>query len=328
MTAPAARTSRLYLVDSSIYIFRAWHTLPDSLTDQAGRPINAAFGFAEFLLQLLEQTRADTLVCAFDVSLGQAVRNEIYPDYKANRPPAPADLKHQFERCREIAASFGLWHHASPQFEADDIIGTLALMARAAGTDCTIVTADKDLTQFIGERDVFWNVARNERHDWHSIKKRFGVWPSQIADMLALCGDKVDNIPGIPGVGQTTASRLLTRWKTLDALFDNTAKVAQMKFRGAARVATLLPEYEPVVRLSRQLTGLLTVPDLPDSVSALRRLPVDHGEVTRVLTGIGFSERRIERALTILDSTLHDSRLHDSTLDTQRSAQLPDTTSR
>ena len=310
MSAATTTNARLYLVDSSIYIFRAWHTLPDSVVDPEGRPINAAYGFAEFLLQLLEQTRASTLVCAFDLSLGQALRNEIFPDYKANRPPAPPELKHQFERCREIAAAFGLWQHASPQYEADDIIGTLASMAREHGTDCTFVTADKDLTQFVGERDVFWNFARNERHDWHSIKKRFGVWPTQIADMLALSGDKVDNIPGIPGVGQTTAARLLTRWKTLDALFDNTAKVSEMKFRGAARVATLLPEYESVVRLSRQLTGLLPVPDLPASVSELRRQSVDHAEATRVLTGLGFSERRTERALHILDTTLSHSASH------------------
>lgn len=304
MKTPAHATQRLYLVDSSIYIFRAWHTLPSTLLDPHGRPINAAFGFAEFLLQLLEQTRAKHLVCAFDLSLGQSRRNEIYPEYKANRPPAPPELKHQFERCREIATAFGLWQHASPLYEADDIIGTLAETARNAGTDCTIVTADKDLTQFVGERDVFWNFAKQERHDWHSIKKRFGVWPGQIADMLALCGDKVDNIPGIPGVGQTTAARLLTRWKTLDTLFANTAAVGQMKFRGAARVATLLPEYEPVVRLSRQLTGLLPVPDLPASMSALQRQAVHREDVTQVLTGIGFSEQRIDRALHILDTTL------------------------
>ncbi len=285
----------LYLIDSSIYVFRAWHTLPDSIRSPRDEPVNALYGFLDFLAQLYEQTASEHIVCAFDRSLATSARNRIYPAYKANRDPAPEDLNHQFALCQRAVDLLGFKQFARARYEADDIIGTLAATAARRGFDSCIVSADKDLAQFIGERDVYWNFAKGERLNAKAIEKKFGVKPHQIADLLAICGDKVDNIPGIPGVGMATAAKLLKKWHTLDNLFENKELVADMKFRGAARVAGLLDRHEPDVRLARQLTGLLPVKDLPVSMRLLKRESDNLAGFTRFLKRQGFSERRIER---------------------------------
>jgi len=295
----------LYLIDSSIYIFRAWHLLPDTIQDSHGRPLNAVYGFADFLIQLLEQTRPQHLVCAFDKSLGVSARNAIYPDYKANRPPAPEALKYQFGLCESLCQHFGLKQYSHARFEADDIIGTLANTARSEGHSVVIVSADKDLTQFIRHADQYWDFGRKQKLDQRAIRKRFGVNPEQIPDALALAGDKVDNIPGIPGVGMTTAARLLVKWETLDSLFEHADEVANMKFRGAARVAMLLREHESTVRLARQLTGLLEVDSLPNSVEVLRRAPINTDALTQFLSELGFSTSRQDRLIHALNATFH-----------------------
>lgn len=295
MAAIKTPAETLYLIDSSIYIFRAWHTLPDSIRSPRDEPVNALYGFLDFLAQLYEQTSPEYMVCAFDQSLGTSARNRIYPAYKANRDAAPDDLKHQFALCQGAVDLLGFKQYARARYEADDIIGTLAATAGKRGFASCIVSADKDLAQFIGEHDVYWNFARREMLNAKAIEKRFGVRPGQIADLLALCGDKVDNIPGIPGVGMATAAKLLKKWQTLDHLFANKEQVVTMKFRGAARVAELLDIHESDVRLARQLTGLLTVKDLPVSVRPLKRQSGNMAGFQRFLKRQGFSERRRER---------------------------------
>ena len=292
-----------YLIDSSIYVFRAWHVLPDTIQNRAGEPVNALFGFAEFLSQLLTQTDARYIACAFDKSLGVSARNEIYPPYKANRPPAPAELKRQFALCQRLVECFGLSRYDSDLFEADDIIGTLAETARRNGINASVVSADKDLTQFIRDGDEYWNFGKNLKLDASDIKKRFGIEANQVPDMLALCGDKVDNIPGIPGVGERTAARLLYKWGNLDTLFKNTEAVADMKFRGAARVSQLLAEHESTVRLARKLTGLFWVDALPTELSALERRPVDAESLCEFLDEQGFAQSRQQSFLRLLEKT-------------------------
>ena len=295
---PAGNT--LYLIDSSIYIFRAWHILPASIVDPKGQPVNALYGFADFLAQLIEQVSPTYMVCAFDKSLTTSARNKIYPPYKANRDPAPEELKHQFSLCRQLAELCGIANFSHNLFEADDIIGTLAAMAGGQNHRSCIVSADKDLTQFVGDSDEYWNFAKKEKTDAAGIEKRFGVRPEQIADMLAISGDKVDNIPGIPGVGQATAARLLKKWQNLDRLFENRESVAQMKFRGAARVAQLLGTHEADVRLARKLTGLLPVPELPTDLSSLARKPVATESLNHFLEQNGFGESRRSRLVSSL----------------------------
>ena len=288
----AVRSDRdaLYLVDSSIYIFRAWHTYGQA-TDSNGRPANAAFGFVDFLYQLLVRRKPTRIACAFDESHGQSVRHSIYPEYKANRPPAPPDLKHQFALCKSFVNACGIAALASPDVEADDIIGMLAISARGKNIASIIVTADKDLCQFVGPDDAAWDYARDTWLDARLVEKRFGIRPHQIPDLLALTGDKVDNIPGIPGVGITTAARLLVKWGNLDALLNNIGKVASMKFRGAAHVSALLQEHRETVLVSRKLTGLHEDKSLKFDIDQLHINP-DSSALGCCFDELGFSDRK------------------------------------
>ena len=178
-----------------------------------GNATHALYGFARFLSDLLEQVRPERIGVAFDLSLRSATsfRNGIYPAYKANRESPPADLERQFALCREFCRHMGLAEFASAEYEADDIIGTLAARSRAAGLRNVLVTRDKDLSQLIRDGDVFWDYSGNTRYHYHDIGPRFGVAPELIADFLALTGDSVDNIPGVPGVGRKTAAELFAR---------------------------------------------------------------------------------------------------------------------
>lgn len=291
---------RLYLVDASIYVFRAWFILPDSIRSAAGEPANAVHGYADFLYQLLSERRPVHLACCFDQSLTSSVRNRIYPAYKANRDPAPEELKRQFAWCREWTRALGIAEFASPSYEADDIIATLAAMARRHERNSVVVSGDKDLTQVVGDGDEWWDFGRDRRLDVKGVLKQWGVHPAQIADLLALTGDKVDNIPGVPGIGPATAARLLTRWQDVDGVFANLARVPAMKFRGAARVAALLAEHEATVRLARQLTVTLEVPDLPTQPEALTRRDADLAALNDLWDRLDVGAARRQRWLDLL----------------------------
>ena len=295
-------TNTLYLIDASIYIFRAWHMLPDSLLDRQRRSVNAVYGFADFLIQILQHEKPQHLICAFDESHGQSVRHRIFAQYKANRPPAPENLKYQFAMCREICRHFGIAEMAHAHYEADDIIGVLANSARDRGFSNVIVTADKDLTQFIGKNDIWWNFARKQRLGYEDIIKRFKLRPAQIPDMLALAGDKVDNIPGVPGIGNHTAARLLIKWGNLETLFAHLPEVAEMKFRGAKRSADLLRQHEQTVWLARQLTGLHCPPDLNTDLDRLKLTPPEPASLQHFLDDLNMSQQRQHRIHQALNS--------------------------
>jgi DNA polymerase-1 len=205
------RSGVVYYIDASYFIFRAYHSMPPDMVDGDGNATHALYGFARFLSDLLERVRPERIGVAFDLSLRSetSFRNNIYPAYKANRDAPPADLERQFALCREFCRHMGLAEFASAEYEADDIIGTLAARSRAAGLCNVLVTRDKDLSQLIRDGDVFWDYSGNSRYHYHDIGPRFGATPELIADFLALTGDSVDNIPGVPGVGKKTAARLL-----------------------------------------------------------------------------------------------------------------------
>lgn len=256
---------RAYLIDSSIYIFRAWHVYDDSITDSLGNPSNAVFGFCDFLYQLFRQKQPQFIACAFDASQTESYRKELYPDYKANRDPAPEELKMQFAHCRNFCRAIGIAEFASERYEADDIIGSLAHKLRAQGMAVTIVSADKDLAQLvIGEEDAWWDFARGKVLNHRGVEKQFGVRPHQIADMLALTGDKIDNIPGIPGVGYTTASRILQKYASIEEILENIEHIAGMKFRGATRIRALVDAHKDILPLNKLLTTVVTDMDFEE----------------------------------------------------------------
>jgi 5'-3' exonuclease len=263
----------LYLVDSSIFVFKAWHGLPDTLCNRRGEPNNAWLGFTDFVHQLLTVEKPRELVFAFDRSLRRSLRNEIYPAYKANRPPAPEELKRQFRWCEDWVRALGWSAVSSSRYEADDLIGSLAERHRSDERHVVILTADKDLAQLVRERDLWWNWHGGQQRGYRAVHRHFGVRPEQIADQLALAGDKVDNIPGIPGIGMTIAGRLLNKFGDLDNLRRNLGEVEKMKFRGALRVARLLREHESVLDISSRLTPVFCdAPEVADT-------PIGQGEI-------------------------------------------------
>lgn len=249
----------VHLIDASIYIFRAWFSMPEDFADPHGRPTNAVYGFARFLCEFLEHTRSRHVAVAFDESLSSSFRNEIYPEYKANRDPAPADLERQFKWCKDLAGCLGLPLYVHDRYEADDLIAALSRYWRARGHAVAVVTGDKDLAQLLaGPEDSWWDFARRNRLDEGGVHLKFGVRPDQIADFLALTGDAVDNIPGVPGIGPKTAASLLAHFGTIDALFERLDELAFLKIRGAKAMGARLRQHESTVRLSRRLTGLET----------------------------------------------------------------------
>lgn len=292
----------LYLVDASVYVFRAYYSMPPDMADPDGRPTHALFGFARFLGDLIERAKPEYLAVAFDESLTSSFRNQLYPAYKANREPAPADLLWQFERCREFCEHVGVWHLSSNQYEADDIIGTLATRGRAAGLPFTVVTRDKDMAQLVRDGDVYWDYTANERFGYHQIPQRFGVHPERFADYLALTGDAVDNIPGVPGVGPKTATALMQAFESLDALYADLERVRGLPIRGASKLPEKLQLHREAAYFARQLTGIACDMPMQFDPAGLRRRAPDMARLNELFDRCGFGpmlRRQAERLCSI-----------------------------
>ena len=289
----------LYLVDASVYVFRAYYSIPDSMTDRDGRPVNALYGFAGFLIDLLRDARPEHMAVAFDESLTSSYRNEIYPPYKANRELPPRDLEYQFGMCRQLTRALGLVDLASESYEADDIIATLALRYRDRGMNSVIVTRDKDLAQVLRRGDTFWDFAGRRRIAYEQVADVFGVRAEQLADFLALAGDSVDNIPGVPGVGAKTAAALLQRFDDLDAIYAELDQVLEVPVRGAARVRERLAAHRDDAYLARRLTRVHEeVPlDLPSTGLAVGTPDFDALEALFAAADFGTALRRRVRQL-------------------------------
>lgn len=256
--APSATAAggTLYLVDASMYVFRAWHSMPNEFHDTDGWPTNAVHGFARFLLELLDRARPQHIAIAFDEALDSCFRNAIYPAYKANRESAPEELRRQFVHCRTLCAALGLAVLAHGEYEADDLIGSAVAASRAHGFRSVIVSADKDLSQLLGDHDEQWDFAKGQRWSAAGVPERHGVGAHQIADYLALTGDAVDNIPGVPGIGSKTAAALLGHFGSLDALLERVEEVPFLRLRGAASTAAKLRLHREQALLCRQLTTI------------------------------------------------------------------------
>jgi 5'-3' exonuclease len=247
---------RLFLVDSSIFVYRAWFGPERDRVNRLQQPNQAFTGFTDFVYRLLTEQAPPRLVFAFDESRSSCARKTIYADYKANRNSAPEELKRQFGWCREWLEHLGISCVSSRAWEADDLIGSLHRFHGSPEMSVVILTADKDLTQLIGERDLWWAYLDDKKLDYRAICRKFGVRPEQIADQLALTGDKSDNIPGIPEVGLKTAARLLKKYETLENLRLHLDEVGTMKFRYAASVQRSLIEHQAMLDVSQQLTRI------------------------------------------------------------------------
>ena len=292
----------LYAIDASVYVFRAWFSVPDDMTDGDGNPVNALYGFARFLADFVEEVNPGRIVVAFDKALASSFRNDIYPDYKANRDPAPPELERQFEQCMRFANALGLCALASSRFEADDIIGTGVTAARAAGIPATIVSRDKDLVQLVTGADVFWDFASRKRLNYNDVPEAYGVWPEQIPDFLALAGDSVDNIPGVPGVGKKTAAALLAHFGSLNVIYSNLDRVSEVNVRGAAKLGARLEAHRELATLSRQLTEIVCDAPVDLDFASMRRQSPRLGDIYALCDDAGFGTGLRLQAQRIADN--------------------------
>jgi 5'-3' exonuclease len=265
----------VHLIDASYFVFRAYYSVGLEMTDDDGQPVNALYGFGRFLGDLLEEAKPEHVAVAFDESLSTSFRNAIYPAYKANREPAPPELKRQFALCRELCRLLGLAEFGSPTHEADDIIGTMAARLREAGHCAVIVTRDKDLAQLVRDGDHYWDYAGARRFAYQDIADQFGVRPERMADYLALTGDSVDNIPGVPGVGPKTAAALLATFASLEELYDGLDRVGSLPIRGASKLADRLREHREAAYFARRLTIIACDMPIEFSLETLRRRKPD-----------------------------------------------------
>ena len=278
----------LYLVDASLYVFRAWHSMPNEFHDADGWPTNAVHGFARFLLELIERERPQHIAIAFDEALDSCFRNAIYPAYKANRDPAPDELRRQFGHCKALCVALGLSVLAHREYEADDLIGSAVHAARVHGFRAVIVSADKDLSQLLDDHDEQWDYARNQRWGAAGVPARHGVQARQIADYLALCGDAVDNIPGVPGIGAKTAAALLAHFDSLDALLARVEEVPFLRLRGAASAAAKLRAHREQALLCRQLSTIALDAPLDGAAGHFVRGNADAGGLRTLCDGMRF----------------------------------------
>jgi len=268
-------SDKVWLVDASMYVFRAWHSMPDEFRDSDDQPVNAVHGFTRFVLEVLERHKPVRIAMAFDESLESNFRNQIFPAYKANRDPAPVELKRQFGLCQEVCRALGLRVLADGRFEADDLIGTALEHVRRQGHVGLILSADKDLSQLLDRGDAQWDYGRNERWSDEGVKARYGVHAHQIADFLGLTGDAIDNIPGVPGIGAKTAAALLEHFGTLDALLERLAEVPFLRLRGSAQHAERLRAHRDIALLSRRLATIARDAPLPEDFGTGERRPAD-----------------------------------------------------
>ena len=251
-----ATKTPLILVDGSSYLYRAFHALPP-LTNSKGKPTGAVKGVINMMRRLQKDYPESTHVVVFDAK-GKTFRDEIYSDYKANRPPMPDDLRLQIEPIHQIIQAMGMPMLVIEGVEADDVIGTLALQATAAQQPVVISTGDKDIAQMVNEHIVMENTMTNTVLDRAGVIEKFGIPPELIIDYLALLGDKSDNIPGVPGVGEKTALGLLQGIGGLDDIYARLDEVAGLAFRGAKTMGPKLEEHRELAYLSYKLATIKT----------------------------------------------------------------------
>ncbi|MEE8338810.1 MAG: DNA polymerase I [Xanthomonadales bacterium] len=265
----------LYLVDGSSYLYRAYHALPN-LTNSRGEPTGALLGVANMLKRLLHENNPEYIAVVFDAR-GPTFRHELYPKYKANRPPMPAELRRQVEQILEFTGLLGMPLLQVEGVEADDVIGTLSRAAEAAGMNCVISTGDKDLAQLVSDRTTLVNTMTNTASDRAGVMEKFGVTPEQIVDFLALTGDKSDNIPGVEKCGPKTAAKWLGTYGTLDEVMAHSDEIG-------GKVGEYLRAALEQLPLSRELTTIRRDLDLEIEPMQLQRKDIDQqalGEALR-----------------------------------------------
>ncbi|HSC48435.1 MAG TPA: DNA polymerase I, partial [Gammaproteobacteria bacterium] len=284
MSKPASKP--LVLVDGSSYLFRAFYGLPP-LTGPDGAPTGAVYGVASMLKRLLADYAPEHVAVVFDAS-GRTFRDEIFEHYKANRPPMPDDLEVQIEPLHELVPALGFPVLQVQGVEADDVIGTLARRGAKQGMRVLISTGDKDMAQLVDSHVTLVNTMTDTTLDREGVKEKFGVWPEQIIDYLALVGDSSDNIPGVPGIGPKTAAPLLAHFGTLEKLYANLKDVPSVAVRGAKQLPPKLAEHKDEAFLSQKLATIRCDVELPVEPKGLAMRAPDVDALRELYGRFGF----------------------------------------
>jgi len=272
---------RLVVVDGSSSLYRAFFALPP-LHNSKGTPTHAVLGFTTMLLKLLREEQAEAVAVAFD-GPGPTVRHRQFAAYKAQRPVMPEGMAQQIPYIHRVLAALQIPLLMMPEEEADDILGTVAVRAAAEGYQVVLVSGDKDLFQVVGDQIVVRDTMKERNWGPAEVLERYGVTPRQFTDFLALMGDSIDNIPGIPGVGEKTARDLVQQFGSLEAMLARTAEVTKPKLRGA------LLAHAAQAQMSKQLVTIRTDLPIPWTVAGLTRRTPDMPALLALFRELEFS---------------------------------------
>ena len=270
----------VYLMDGSGFIFRAFHALPP-LNRADGTPVNAVLGFSNILLKLIDETDADHIAVIFDAGR-LTFRNQIYDQYKAQRPEPPPELIPQFKLVRDATEAFNVAQVEMADYEADDLIATYTQLALEQGAKVTIVSSDKDLMQLVRPGVTMYDPLKQRNIGPDEVREKFGVGPDKVVDVQALCGDTVDNVPGVPGIGVKTAAELINTYGDLETLLAHAEEIKQPKRRQS------LIDFAEQARISRALVELKSDVPPPCPLSDLALRKPDHGKLETFLREQGF----------------------------------------
>ena len=309
-------TKTVVLVDGSSYLFRAFHALPPLTTSQ-GVHTNAVRGVISMIRKLQKDYPEAQLVIVFDAK-GKTFRNDMYAEYKANRPPMPDELREQIEPIHHIITAMGLPLLIVDNVEADDVIGTLAAQAKKQEIDVVISTGDKDMAQLVNGRVTLINTMSNELLDSQGVEEKYGIKPRYIVDYLALMGDKSDNIPGVPKVGEKTAVGLVAGLGSIEDIYANLDKVASLEFRGAKTMAARLEEHKELAFISKKLATIKCDVELEFALEDLKSSEQDTEQLKNI-----FTELEFRSWVTELGGSLPVKRAAEKTTTTEGSAQTP-----
>jgi 5'-3' exonuclease len=286
-----------YLIDSSIYIFRSYFSLPDNWRAlDSGYSTHAVFGFTGFLLDLLRNKNPEHLFCAFDESLGSGFRHQLCADYKANRELPDEALAFQLNACRQLCRVLGIAEMASTTYEADDLIAAVARAVRLENVQPVVVTRDKDLTQIIEAEDLYWDFGKAPPKTQRQVEKDLKLGCQQMADFLALTGDSSDNIAGVPGVGAKTAKQLLMHYADIPTILEHLDQLQDLPIRGAANLADKLDNGREQLLLSRQLTTIVADIDEAPELSQISWQGIHRDGFELFCEEMGFGNRFNDRA--------------------------------
>ncbi|BCN22898.1 DNA polymerase I [Vibrio alfacsensis] len=276
----------LILIDGSSYLYRAFHAYPGTMSN-GEIPTNAVYGVVNMLRSMMRQFASDRIAVVFDAK-GKTFRDDMYPEYKANRPPMPDDLRCQIEPLHNVIRAMGLPLICIPGVEADDVIGTLAYQASQQGMPVLISTGDKDMAQLVDDNIILINTMTNVVMDREGVIEKFGIPPELIIDYLALMGDKVDNIPGVPGVGDKTATALLQGIGGLTKLYENLDDIAALGFRGSKTMAKKLVDNKDNAMLSYELATIKLDVELEETPESLLKAEPSKDELIKLYGQLTF----------------------------------------